>query len=197
MGEIKNIDTPDDIAKFWVLYNNSSVRREDNVYTSYNSTELENLKSKIKDSFKIFNPTTGNVTNTQPPANTEEFSPFIEKKTFTVSNKPIIESLKVTIDSSQGAWQIIIARWDYTITAPCAEGTGDNQDLNAGYITANGQEYFIDTESLLRDIDCDKKDYKGEYKFKLDLIANPVTASGELDTTRKQTGKYFYYNFKF
>ena len=197
MGEIKNLDTPDDIAKFWILYNNSNVKREDNVYTTYNSTELDNLKSKITESFKIFNPATGNVTNTQPPANTEEFSPFIEKKTFTVSNKPIIESLKVTIDSSQGAWEIILARWDYTITAPCGEGDGTNQDLNAGYITTNGQEYFVDTESLLKDFKCDKKDYKGQYKFTLDLTANPVTSSGELDTTRKQTGKYFYYNFEF
>ena len=194
---VKNIETPDDIAKFWILYNNSSNQREENVYTSYNSTELDILKSKIKESFQIFNPTTNNVTNTQPAVNTEEFSPFIEKKTFTLSNKPIIESLKVTIDSSQGAWQIIIARWDYTITAPCAEGNGTNQDLNAGYITTNGQEYFVNTQSLLRDFKCDKKDYKGQYKFTLDLTANPVTSSGELDTTRKQTGKYFYYNFEF
>ena len=64
--EIKNIDTPDEIAKFWILYNNSSVRREDNVYTSYDATELQNLKDKIVESFKIFNPTKRNVTNTQP-----------------------------------------------------------------------------------------------------------------------------------
>ena len=64
--EIKNINTPDEIAKFWILYNNSSVRRQENVYTSYNSVDLQNLKDKITESFKIFNPATGNVTNTQP-----------------------------------------------------------------------------------------------------------------------------------
>ena len=197
MGLITDITTPDDIAKFWILYNNSNVKKEDNVYTSYNSTELQNLKDKIKTSFEIFNPATGNVTNTQPAATTIEFSPFIEKKTFTISNKSIIESLKVTIDSSQGAWEIILARWDYTITAPCGKGDGTNQDLNAGYITTNGQEYFVNTKSLLKDFGCDKKDYKGQYKFTLDLTANPVTSSGELDTTRKQTGKFFYYNFEF
>ena len=70
MGEIKNLDTPDDIAKFWILYNNSSTKREENVYTSYDATELQNLKSKITESFKIFNPATGNVTNVQPSTNT-------------------------------------------------------------------------------------------------------------------------------
>jgi hypothetical protein len=65
MGEIKSITTPDDIAKFWILNNNTSNTRDLNVYTSYNSTELQNLKDKITESFKIFNSTTRNVTNTQ------------------------------------------------------------------------------------------------------------------------------------
>jgi hypothetical protein len=47
VGEIKSITTPDDIAKFWILNNNTSNTRDLNVYTSYNSTELDNLKSKI------------------------------------------------------------------------------------------------------------------------------------------------------
>jgi hypothetical protein len=59
------INTPDDIAKFWILNNNTSNVRDLNVYTSYNQTELETLKSKIQSSFELFNTTTRNVTNTQ------------------------------------------------------------------------------------------------------------------------------------
>lgn len=77
-GIVKNIETPDDIAKFWILYNNSSNKRDDNVYTSYNSTELDILKSKIKESFQIFNPITGNVTNTQPAVNTPATPPGVK-----------------------------------------------------------------------------------------------------------------------
>ena len=197
MGEIKSIETPDDIAKFWILNNNTSNTRELNVYTSYNSTELQNLKDKITESFKKFNPATGNVTNTQPAATTVEFNPFISKYTSTVPSPPILESLKVTIDSSQGAWIIFSARWDYKITAPCKDGSGFNVDLSAGGITTNQQEYFVDTASLLTDFDCDSKDFKGEYKLTLRLYANPMTPSGQLDTTRKQAVKSFPYTFKF
>ena len=139
---------------------------------------------------------TGNVSGEQVSAVVPAPTPFISKYKYTISNSPIIESLKVTIDPAQGAWQIFSARWDYTITAPCAEGTGDYQDLNAGDITTNGQEYFVDTESLLKDFKCNKTDYKGEYKLKLELLANPITPGGELDSTRQQANKTFSYNFK-
>jgi hypothetical protein len=196
IGLIKNLDTPDDIAKFWILYNNASDKREDNVYTTYNPTDLQNLKDKITESFKIFNPATGNVTNTQPPANTVEFNPFIDKYSYTVSTPPMLESLKVTIDSSQGAWEIFSARWDYKITAPCNDGSGTNADLSAGNISSNKQQYFVDTQSLLQEFDCDNKDFKGDYTLTLRLNANPMTSSGQLDTTRKQAIKRFSYNFK-
>jgi hypothetical protein len=75
---VKNIETPDDIAKFWILYNNSSNQREENVYTSYNSTELEILKTKINESFQKFNSTTGNVTNTQPAVNVPPPPPYLK-----------------------------------------------------------------------------------------------------------------------
>ena len=155
------------------------------------------MKDKITESFKKFNPATGNVTNTQPAATTVEFNPFISKYTSTVSSPPILESLKVTIDSSQGAWIIFSARWDYKITAPCKDGSGFNVDLSAGGITTNQQEYFVDTASLLTDFDCDSKDFKGEYKLTLRLYANPMTPSGQLDTNRKQSIKRFSYDFKF
>ena len=194
MGLITNINTPDDIAKFWILFNNSSVERENNVYTSYNSVDLQNLKDKITESFKIFNPTSGNVTNTQPPATTVEFNPFIEKRTFAGTN---VTSLTVTIDSSQGAWEIFSARWNYKITAPCADGSGTDVDLSAGSISSNKQQYFVDTESLLQEFECDKKDFKGNYTLTLRLYANPMTPGGQLDTNRKQSIKRFSYDFKF
>jgi hypothetical protein len=189
MGEIKSITTPDDIAKFWILNNNTSNTRNLNVYTSYNSTELENLKEKIKKSFEIFNPATGNVTNTQPAATTVEFNPFIEK--YTLSNG-ITNSLTVTIDSSQGAYEIFLAEWSWNITAPCSnESQGNNVNINVGSISSNKQQYFVDTEELLQYFDCDKKDFKGSYNLTLKLFANPIVSGV------KQAIKRFPYNFKF
>jgi hypothetical protein len=193
---IKSINAKD-IAKFLILYSSNGIPKNEDEYTTMNPTDVSNIESRVQEAINIINPVTGNVSAVPPPADIPAPTPFISKYEYTISNSPIIESLKVTIDPAQGAWQIFVARWDYTITASCAEGTGTNQDLNAGDISTNGQEYFVDTESLLRDFDCDKKDYKGEYKLTLELWANPITPGGELDTTRQQAVKSFSYNFKF
>jgi hypothetical protein len=192
---IKSINAKD-IAKFLILYSDNGIPKNEDEYTTMNPTDVSNIESRVQEAINIINPVTGNVSAVPPPADIPAPTPFISKYKYTISNSPIIESLKVTIDPAQGAWQIFIARWDYTITASCAEGTGTNQDLNAGDISTNGQEYFVDTESLLRDFDCDKKDYKGEYKLTLELIANPITPGGERDNTRQQAVKTFSYNFK-
>ena len=161
-----------------------------------NQTDISNIESQVNFSIKLFNENTGNFTQTPPPANVPAPTPFIERKTFTNSNPPIIESLRVTIDPAQGAWEIFSARWDYKITAPCDSGTGINQFLNAGSISNNKQEYFVDTESLLREFECDKEGFQGSYNLALRLWANPMTSGGQLDTTREQAVKTFSYNFK-
>jgi hypothetical protein len=192
---IKSINAKD-IAKFLILYSDNSIPKNEDEYTTMNPTDVSNIESRVQEAINIINPVTGNVSAAPPPANVPAPTPFISKYTYTVSNNPILESLKVTIDPAQGAWQIFSARWDYTITAPCAEGDGTFQELNAGDITTNGQEYFVDTKSLLKDFKCDKKDYKGEYKLKVELSANPITPGGERDNTRQQAVKTFSYNFK-
>ena len=192
---IKSINAKD-IAKFLILYSDNGIPKNEDEYTTMNPTDVSNIESRVQEAINIINPVTGNVSATPPPANVPAPTPFISKYTYTVSNNPILESLKVTIDPAQGDWEIFSARWDYKITAPCDSGTGINQDLNAGGITTNKKEYFVDTESLLRDFDCDKKDFKGDYTLQLRLWANPVTSGGQLDTTRQQAVKTFSYKFK-
>jgi len=195
VGDISTISATD-ITKFIIL-NADSVISPDSVYTSMSSTDIKTIETRVQESIQKFNPISGNYTNTPPAANVPAPDPFIPKYTYTVSNNPIIESLKVTIDPAQGAWEIFSARWDTKITAPCDSGTGTNIDLSSGQISANKQEFFVDTESLLQEFECDKKDYKGDYNLKVRLWANPVTPGGQLDTTRQQSVKSFSYNFKF
>jgi hypothetical protein len=194
--------TPVDIAKFYILYFNAKSNNQ-NVYDSMKSTDsvrLNEIENKIQESINIYTPTSGDFTKKPNPVSTPVVSaptPFIEKKTFTNSNSPIIESMKITTDSSQGLWEIFSARWDYNITAPCNSGSGTNVDLNAGSISGNKREYFVDTESLLQEFECDKVEFNGIYKLTLRLYANPMTSDGKLDSTRQQAVKSFSYNFKF
>jgi hypothetical protein len=188
---IKTIDAKD-IAKFLILYSDNGIPKNEDEYTTMNPTDITNIESRVQEAINVINPVTGNVSATPPPADIPAPTPFIEKKTFTNVAPFLITSLKVTIDPAQGAWEIFSARWDTKITAPCDSGTGTNIDLNSGQISANKQEFFVDTESLLEEFECDKKDYKGDYNLKVRVWANPV---GQPDN-RQQAVKSFSYNFK-
>jgi hypothetical protein len=130
------IDTPDDIAKFWILNNNTSETRDLNVYTSYNSTELDNLKSKIKESFEIFNPATGNVTNTQPEANVPQPPPGIK-----IVNLGTFNSLQGNDTSyyniQQNNGKFIVLRIDDPNYEFKNEGDTDFKDGNNNIVTYN------------------------------------------------------------
>lgn len=187
----------EEISKFIILYS-MAIPQDENVYTKMvGTTNLSDIESNVDKSIKLFNENTGNFTQTQQSATDIVPNPFIPEYTYTISNKPIIESLKVTIDPSQGIWDIISARWDYNITAPCDEGSGVDVDFSAGNIKSNKQEYFVDTESLLTEFKCNSTGNKGEYNLTLRLWANPMTSGGQIDNTRKQAAKSFSYNFKF
>jgi len=194
VSEIKDL-TSSEITKFIILYGDAAISNS-NVYTTMNPTDITNMESRVTEAINLFNQNTGNFTQTPPPVNVQAPTPFISKYSYTISNPPIIESLKVTIDPAQGIWEIFNARWDYKITAPCDEGSGVNVDLSSGNISNNKQEFFVDTESLLQEFECDKKDNKGNYILTLRLWANPVTSGGQLDNTRQQAVKSFSYNFK-
>jgi hypothetical protein len=66
IGKINSISAKD-IAKFLILYTDSTIPTNENVYTSMNSTDLSNIESNVQAAINDYNPSTGNVSGVNPP----------------------------------------------------------------------------------------------------------------------------------
>lgn len=75
VSTIKEI-TPSEIAKFLILNSDQSIT-PNNVYTNMNPTDLSNIEDKVDKSIKLFNPTSGNLSNVNPSINTTTPPPNI------------------------------------------------------------------------------------------------------------------------
>jgi hypothetical protein len=77
VGMIKTIDAKD-IAKFIILYSDNGIPQNEDTYTTMNPTDLSNIENSVQQAINIYNPITGNVTATNPPANVPAPPPGIK-----------------------------------------------------------------------------------------------------------------------
>ena len=189
-GRMKTIkDTSkEEIAKFLIL--NSANGTPDAVYTQMEKTELLNIQTKVEESMRVFNPTSGNITVPPPKLN-----PLVDVYKYAQTTPPLFESLTISIDPKiDGPREIFAVEFNYEIDAPCSLGRGTGQQFNTNHISSDKQKFEITYENLLSESEClnvPAKEYKGMYKYSIRILTRPVKADGSSDNARTD----FYKNY--
>lgn len=185
-------NSKEEIAKFIIL--NEGNDTPETVYSQMDKTRLLNIQTKVEESKKLFNPTSGNVTSPPPKLN-----PLVDNYTYAMTTPPLFESLTVTVDPKiDGPRQIWNVEYDYDIDADCAGGRGTYQKFTSNYILSNKQTFKIELEDLLREIEClnvPSKESKGEYKFKIRVYTSPFREDGTPDNSRTDFYKSYPITF--
>ena len=189
-GRMKTLkDTSkEEIAKFLIL--NSANDTPETVYSQMEKTELLNIQTKVEESMRVFNPTSGNITVLPPKLN-----PLVDVYKYAQTTPPLFESLTISIDSKiDGPREIFAVEFNYDIDAPCSLGRGTGQQFNTNHISSDKQKFEITYENLLSESEClnvPAKEYKGTYKYSIRILTRPVKADGSSDNARTD----FYKNY--
>jgi len=185
-------NSKEEIAKFIIL--NEGNDTPETVYSQMDKTQLLNIQTKVEDSKKLFNPTSGNITPPPPKLN-----PLVDNYTYAMTIPPIFESLTITVDPKiDGPRQIWNVEYDYDIDADCAGGRGTYQKFTSNYISSNKQTFKIELENILSEVEClnvPGKESKGSYKFKLHIYTSPIKSDGSPDNTRTDIYKSYPITF--
>jgi len=157
-------------------------------------TQLLNIQTKVEDSKKLFNPTSGIITPPPPKLN-----PLVDNYTYAMTIPPIFESLTITVDPKiDGPRQIFSIKFDYDIDAICVAGRGTGQQFNSNLISNSKQQVNIEIQDLLNEMECSNvpaKEFSGSYKFKITIYTTPVKADGSPDNTRTDFYKSYPITF--
>jgi len=198
-GRMKTLkDTSkEEIAKFLIL--NSANDTPESVYSQMEKTELLNIQTKVEESMKVFNPTSGNVTPA-PPKGPTLVSVYKNSQT----TPPLFESLTVTIDPKiDGPRQINEVQYDYEIDSDCAGGRGTYINFDTNYISTDKQTLNLTLNNLLTEVGCVNtptnpvtiSETKGGYKFKIRVYTKPFRADGTPDNSRTDSYASFPITF--
>jgi hypothetical protein len=185
-------NSKEEITKFIIL--NDSNDKPETVYSQMDKTQLLNIQTKVEESIKLFNPTSGNVSSPPPKLN-----PLVDVYKYAQTTPPLFESLTITVDPKiDGPREIFSINFDYETDANCAAGRGTGQQFNTNLISNNKQQVIIELQDLLDDLDCSNvpsKDSKGTYKFKVSIYTTPLKPDGTKDNARADFYKSYPITF--
>jgi hypothetical protein len=191
MKTLKEI-SKEEIAKFLILNNANGT--PESVYSQMEKTELLNIQTKVEESIRVFNPTSGNVTPAPPKGPTLD---GVYKNSQTTP--PSFESLTVTVDSKiDGPRQIKEVQYDYEIDSDCAGGRATYKNFKSNYISTDKQTLKLEKQDLLSEVDClnvKPSELMGDYKFKIRVYTTPVRPDGTPDNARTDTYVSFTITF--